>query len=101
MSKQKANSEIPPTKNNAVSMSEASPKITSEYIEEVVDDIMELANGFKAHEHIDSSLTGTERLRLFGPGVRNYGFMDKAWDIAHDNPLFTPPQPYHRKRTNG
>jgi hypothetical protein len=46
---------------------------------------------FIAIEKITATLSGTERLRLFSAGVRNYGFMDKAWDIAHDNPNFTPP----------
>ena len=79
------------TKSAAVSQNEARPKITSDYIEGLVDDIMEMLDTFKVSENIDSALSGTERMRLFGPGVRNYGFMDKAWDIAHDNPMFTPP----------
>ena len=80
-----------PAKSTAATRDEASPKITSDYIEGLVDDIMEMTDGFKVFENIDSALSGTERMRLFGPGVRNYGFMDKAWDIAHDNPMFSPP----------
>jgi hypothetical protein len=86
MSKQKTNTGKKPAARGAV------PAITSDFIEELVTDVMELTDKFTAVEKIDLSLTGTERLRLFGAGVRNYGFMDKAWDIAHDNPNFMPPK---------
>lgn len=89
MAKQKTNKS--PAKTGESTQNDINPTITSDYIEGLVDDIMEMTDGFKVFENIDSSLTGTERRRLFGAGVRNYGFMDKAWDIAHDNPLFTPP----------
>ncbi|MCL1812316.1 MAG: hypothetical protein FWG29_02200 [Treponema sp.] len=85
MSKLTKSSKAAPAKNGFT------PAITSDFIEKLVDDIMEMTDHFKVAENIDSSMNGTERLRLFGPGVRNYGFMDKAWDIAHDNPMFTPP----------
>jgi len=42
-------------------------------------------------EGIDVNLTGRDRLRLISAGVRNNGFIDKAFDIAHDNPDFLPP----------
>jgi len=45
---------------------------------------------FRARFDDDSALTGTERMRLIGAGVRNYGFIEKAWDIARDNQQFLP-----------
>jgi hypothetical protein len=42
-------------------------------------------------EDISNQLTGKERMRLIGAGVRNYGFMDKAMDIVIENPSFAPP----------
>ena len=84
MGKQKTAAPAPSMK------SEVAPVVTDPIIEEMVDDVMELTDKFIAVGHIDTALTGTERRRLFGAGVRNYGFMDKAWDIAHDNPNFIP-----------
>jgi hypothetical protein len=42
-------------------------------------------------EGVDANLTGKDRLRLTSAGVRNNGFIDKTFDIAHDNPEFLPP----------
>ena len=50
-----------------------------------------LMNRFIEEEHVDTSLTGTERRRLFGAGVRNFGFIEKSFDIARENPTFLPP----------
>jgi len=52
--------------------------------------VTDALNDFIAEENIDNTLTGIERQRLFGAGVRNYGFIEKAWDIVRDNPSFTP-----------
>ena len=46
---------------------------------------------FIDREGIDVNLTGRDRLRLISAGVRNNGFIDKSFDIAHDNPEFLPP----------
>jgi hypothetical protein len=46
---------------------------------------------FTEEENVETSLTGKDRSRLFSAGVRNYGFIDKAFDIARDNPSFMPP----------
>jgi hypothetical protein len=51
----------------------------------------ELMEDFKEEQQIGSNLTGTDRRRLIGAGVRNYGFIDKSFDIARDNPQFMPP----------
>jgi hypothetical protein len=40
---------------------------------------------------IDTAMTGRDRMRLFGVKSRKYGFINKAWDIARDNPNFLPP----------
>jgi hypothetical protein len=46
---------------------------------------------FVEREEVDSNLTGRDRQRLISAGVRNNGFIDKTFDIAHDNPEFLPP----------
>jgi len=40
---------------------------------------------------LGSNLTGKERQRLFGAGVKNYGFIEKAYDVARENPEFMTP----------
>ena len=40
---------------------------------------------------LGANLTGKERQRLFGAGVKNYGFIEKAYDVARENPDFMPP----------
>ena len=40
---------------------------------------------------LGSNLTGKERQRLFGAGVKNYGFIETAYDVARENPAFMPP----------
>ena len=49
-----------------------------------------LMNEFIEAESIDTNLSGKERQRLFGAGVRNFSFIEKSWDIARDNPQFVP-----------
>jgi hypothetical protein len=56
-------------------------------ITEVVQDQM---TDFSQVEDIINTLSPAERKRLIGAGVRNYGFIDKAFDIANDNPQFVP-----------
>jgi hypothetical protein len=46
---------------------------------------------FASMEETDTDLTGKDRQRLISARVRNNGFIDKAFDIAHDNPEFMPP----------
>lgn len=41
--------------------------------------------------HIDQNMTGRERMRLIGVKSRNYGFINKAYAIAQENPNFNPP----------
>jgi hypothetical protein len=42
-------------------------------------------------EKLGANLRGKERQQLFGAGVKNYGFIEKAYDIARENPAFMPP----------
>nr|AGS54120.1 hypothetical protein [uncultured bacterium contig00021] len=59
----------------------------------IVSAVEQMLNEFmSAHVDDDSAMTGRERLRLFGAGVRNYGFIEKAWDIVRENPQFAPSQ---------
>jgi hypothetical protein len=60
-------------------------------IRDLVTDLENLMHAFIAEENVESGLTGKDRLRLVSAGVRNYGFIDKAFDIARDNPTFMPP----------
>jgi hypothetical protein len=52
--------------------------------------IEEMMNLFIEAENINTNLTGKERQRLFGAGVRNFGFIEKAYDLAKENPDFLP-----------
>ena len=56
----------------------------------LIDQITFLMQSFVQNHDSDSALTGTERMRLIGAGVRNYGFIEKAWDIVRENPEFIP-----------
>lgn len=42
-------------------------------------------------EELGADMTGKQRQRLFGAGVKNYGFIEKAYDIAKDNSEYLPP----------
>ena len=68
----------------------AQPKPSDSYIEQLIYDLENSMQFFITDENIQSNLTGTDRRRLFSAGVRNYGFIDKAFDIARDNPQFMP-----------
>jgi hypothetical protein len=50
-----------------------------------------MMNQFVEEENLETSMSGRERMRLFGAGVRNFGFIEKAYDIARENPQFLPP----------
>jgi hypothetical protein len=57
----------------------------------IIDGAQTLMDTFAKEQQVDSTLTTSERRRLIGAGVKNYGFIDKAYDIARDNPGFLPP----------
>ena len=52
-------------------------------VEKVIADFWNLLD-------MDTNMTGRERQRLFGAKSRNYGFINKAYAIAQENPNFRP-----------
>ena len=38
----------------------------------------------------EAEMSGKERQRMFGAGVRNYGFIEKSYEILRGNPKFHP-----------
>jgi hypothetical protein len=68
----------------------ARPKAMSPIIA-ITGQVQDLLGDFSQVEEVDNTLSQAERRRLIGAGVRNYGFIDKAYDIARDNPTFLPP----------
>ena len=67
------------------------PAAQGESVQTITRDIDFLWQWFLDNVGIGGSLTGTDRRRLIGVGVRNNGFIDKAFDIAIENPQFMPP----------
>jgi len=67
------------------------PDTRDEYVRRLIAALEDEMQNFIETEGIGENLTGTQRKRLFSAGVRNYGFIDKAFDIARDNPEFMPP----------
>jgi len=57
----------------------------------LIAQLEERAQFFIGAEGIGFNLTGRDRQRLFGAGVKGNGFIDKTFDIARDNPEFMPP----------
>ena len=72
-----------------------SPPLTSGVSADAVAQLIALLEERMQHfidvEGVDNNLTGRDRQRLISAGVRNNGFIDKTFDIAHDNPEFLPP----------
>ena len=62
-------------------------KVTQEITAVLQDNLHIFINA----ENAGTALTGKERLRLFGAGVKNFGFIEKAFEIARANPGFAPP----------
>ena len=69
---------------------DATPEMKNLNVQSVISDVDYLWQWFLDNEGIGGSLTGTDRRRLVGVGVRNNGFIDKAFDIAVENPQFMP-----------
>ena len=57
----------------------------------LISEVETLIGYFMDGKDVETTLTGTERKRLFGAGVRNYGFIEKSLDIVEENPDFVPP----------
>jgi hypothetical protein len=67
---------------------------------ELIKDLEKMMTNFIQEESNDTLIPDTimtsrerlrERLRLIGAGERNFGFIEKAADIARENPEFLPP----------
>ena len=67
------------------------PQISLTLINNILMVIEQMMDDFMTDVSVDSNLSGKERRRLIGVKSRNYGFINKAWDIARDNPQFVPP----------
>jgi hypothetical protein len=81
----------PSTKSaTAKGTKDATPEPKNVNVQSVISDVDFLWQWFLDNEGIGGSLTGTDRRRLVGVGVRNNGFIDKAFDIAIENPQFMP-----------
>jgi hypothetical protein len=84
-------------KTNAKSTAKASATPDTKFsswdaiIKEISSIIERNMNWFIQADEISRRLTGRDRLRLISARSRNYGFIDKAFDIARDNPNFMPP----------
>jgi len=63
----------------------------AEFLEEYIYDVGLMIDHFNNALKITSNLTGKERQRLTSARVRNNGFIDKAFDVARDNPAYLPP----------
>jgi hypothetical protein len=67
------------------------PLLTSSDIQKIAGDVNNILSYINQFDNINASLSGMERKRLISAGVKNWGLMEKAFDIAKDNPQFVPP----------
>jgi hypothetical protein len=65
--------------------------------ESFIEQLEILLEDFVYDYDINNNLTGQERMKLIGAGVRNFGFIEKAYDMARENPQFLPKD--FRKKT--
>jgi hypothetical protein len=79
------------TKTAGKSQTAPAKNAKSAFVRTLIPQLEQEMQNFIANEGTGENLTGTARRRLFSAGVRNYGFIDKAFDIAQDNPSFMPP----------
>ena len=70
---------------------EAHLKVSIMLINGIISEIEVMMDEFITDVNFQNTLTGTERKRLVGAGLRNYGFIEKSLDIASENPQFNPP----------
>jgi hypothetical protein len=57
----------------------------------ILDEVEKQLKLFVAAENMETGMSSGERRRLIGAGVRNWGFIEKAMDIARENLKFLPP----------
>jgi len=60
--------------------------LSPHFMDKLKGQIYELMNDFQKMS--DNNLTALQRRRKIGAGIRNYGFIDKASDLADANPRF-------------
>jgi len=60
-------------------------------LDDLIEELGELMKDFMDAADIHGNLTPKERQRLISAGVRNYGFIEKTYDIVMDNRNFEPP----------
>jgi hypothetical protein len=77
---------------SAAANKDAPPNQQFDYIMDMIaTDLNSILEMFMEVLKLFTNLSPAERARLVGAGVRNYGFIEKARDIARDNPTFLPP----------
>jgi len=59
-------------------------------IPEITHDILAVMQNFQASAHTQKSMTGRERMRLYGAKSRNLGLITAALNIAQRNPYYMP-----------
>ena len=79
------------TEKKALSKEEKAAEAKDLFTRQFIARVETLMDDFLEEFQINQNLTSTDRRRLTGAGVRNNGFMDKAFDIILDNPQFMPP----------
>jgi hypothetical protein len=72
------------TATNAQKLEELIAALPATKMEQIVDVVSEYMNEFK--ELSEDKLTPDQRRRKVGAGIRNYGFIDKASDLALSSP---------------
>jgi len=78
-------------KTNQAGKRKATQEEIKAVTQEITDVLQDNLHVFIDAENAHIASTGKERQRLFGAGVKNYGFIEKAFDIARDNPGSMPP----------
>jgi hypothetical protein len=91
MSKPKSKKDAPKSPKNAKNANPGKNTKLDNLVQDIIYDLNNLLRNFMEEKDINESMTGKDRMRLIGAGVRNYGFIEKSYDIARENPQFMPP----------
>ena len=59
-------------------------------LKNMTSDIGNLMKQLVSKHRNEAEMSGRERQRMFGAGVRNYGFIEKSFEILRENPKFHP-----------
>ena len=82
----KAKKQAKPAKGMAAKPEDRVVPLPPAKMEQIIDIVTEYMNEFR--ELSENNLTLLERRRKIGAGIRNYGFIDKASDLAAANPEY-------------